>query len=120
MQLFYCPGINADANYLDEEESRHCVKVLRKKSGDRLELTDGQGKIFKAEITDLSPKKCQFIVLSSRQIKKDPYFIHIAFAPTKNADRTAWFIEKAVEIKDAGSPLLIIDEQCWARFLPAA
>ena len=80
------------------EESRHCMRVLRKKAGDQIEITNGQGEIFKAEITDLSPTKCQFKVLDSQSIKKDTFSIHIAFAPTKNADRTEWFIEKAIEI----------------------
>ncbi len=98
MQLFYCPEINDGVHSLGIEESRHCIRVLRKKEGDEIDITDGRGKIFKVELTDLSPKKCQFNILSYQTIKKEPFSVHIAFTPTKNADRTEWFIEKAVEI----------------------
>ncbi len=98
MPLFFSPGINDVENCLDIEESRHCVKVLRKKTGDEIDITDGKGNIFIAELIDLNPKKCQFKVISTQSIKKTPFSIHIAIAPTKNSDRTEWFIEKAVEI----------------------
>lgn len=98
MQLFYCPEIVDGSDFLNLEESRHCVKVLRKMSGDVIHLTDGFGKFYEAQLTDLNPKKCSFKILSSTQAEKNSYFIHIAIAPTKNSDRIEWFIEKAVEI----------------------
>lgn len=98
MQLFYSPIIYDGINSLDLEESRHCVKVLRKKEGDRIDITDGKGNIYIAELIDLNPNKCQYKVLSAKSIKKASFSIHIALAPTKNSDRIEWFIEKAVEI----------------------
>lgn len=98
MQLFYCPEINENTGFLDLEESHHCVKVLRKKAGDLIHLTDGLGKFYEAQLIDLNPKKCAFNILSSTSENKKNYSIHIAIAPTKNADRIEWFIEKAVEI----------------------
>ncbi|MCK5469194.1 MAG: 16S rRNA (uracil(1498)-N(3))-methyltransferase [Cyclobacteriaceae bacterium] len=98
MQLFYCPGINNGDDFLDIEESRHCVKVLRKKTGDLINITDGLGNFYQAELADLNSKKCFFKILSSKSVKKNNYSIHIAIAPTKNSDRIEWFIEKAVEI----------------------
>jgi 16S rRNA (uracil1498-N3)-methyltransferase len=98
MQLFYCPQINEGLDFLGTEESRHCVKVLRKKTGDVIHLTDGSGKFYEAQLTDLNQKKCTFKILSSTTKNKNSFFIHIAIAPTKNSDRIEWFIEKAVEI----------------------
>jgi 16S rRNA (uracil1498-N3)-methyltransferase len=98
MQLFYCPQINEGLDFLGTEESRHCVKVLRKKTGDVIHLTDGSGKFYEAQLTDLNQKKCTFKILSSTTENKNSFFIHIAIAPTKNSDRIEWFIEKAVEI----------------------
>ena len=98
MQLFYCPWINKGDDFLDIEESRHCVKVLRKKTGDLINITDGLGNFYQAELADLNSKKCFFKILSSKSVKKNNYSIHIAIAPTKNSDRIEWFIEKAVEI----------------------
>lgn len=98
MQLFYCPGLKLGDDFLDREESHHCANVLRKKEGDIIDITDGYGNFYKAQIRNLNPKKCLFSVLSTVEVEKENYFIHIAIAPTKNADRMEWFIEKAVEI----------------------
>lgn len=98
MQLFYCPGINKGDDFLDLEESRHCIKILRKKIGDQINITDGSGNIYQAQLTGLVSKKCIFKVLSSTSVKKNNYTIHIAISPTKNSDRIEWFVEKAVEI----------------------
>ncbi|NJN26261.1 MAG: 16S rRNA (uracil(1498)-N(3))-methyltransferase [Cyclobacteriaceae bacterium] len=97
MQLFYCPGLPEGDHFLDLEESQHCAKVLRKKAGDIIDITDGKGKFYQALLEQVVPKKCHFTVVSSQNVKALDYSIHIAIAPTKNADRMEWFIEKAVE-----------------------
>jgi 16S rRNA (uracil1498-N3)-methyltransferase len=98
MQLFYCPGLQENIGFLNEEESRHCSKVLRKKSGDIIDITDGSGNFYEAEIIEPHPKKSSFTVLKTIPVSKPDHHIHIAVSPTKNADRMEWFIEKAVEI----------------------
>ena len=98
MQLFYLPNVT-DTCYLDEVESRHCVKVLRLKQGDIIKLTDGKGFFYSAEISDANPKKCQLTITHKEEEQhKRNYFLHIAIAPTKNIDRFEWFLEKATEI----------------------
>jgi 16S rRNA (uracil1498-N3)-methyltransferase len=98
MQVFYQPDIIKGIYELDAEESRHCVKVLRKQAGDTIHLTDGKGSFYTARIVKADPRQCTFeIVEKTTAIKKD-YYIHIAIAPTKNLDRTEWFVEKAVEL----------------------
>src|SRR5687767_12445700 len=97
MNLFYQPQINEGVHYLDEEESRHCVKVLRKHQGEVIHLTDGKGFFYDAVILKADPTRCTFEV--QNQIAENPraFSIHIAIAPTKNPDRMEWFVEKAVE-----------------------
>ena len=70
MQLFYCPGIPDQEYFLNEEESRHCHKVLRMEAGDELQLTDGCGSFYFARIKDISAKRCQFEIL--RKEEKSP------------------------------------------------
>ena len=96
--LFYQPDIQKGVRYLDPEESRHCTKVLRKRAGDVIHVTDGKGILYICTITDASPDKCSFKIESSEQEKPKDFKIHIAIAPTKNPDRTEWFVEKAIEI----------------------
>ena len=74
------------------------MKVLRMKMGDAIELTDGCGYCYRAMITDADPKKCGFTIVEKKEIPGRDFTISIAVAPTKNIDRTEWFIEKAVEI----------------------
>lgn len=101
MHLFYTPDINPDNSLytLSEDESKHCVRVLRMKEGDHIRLIDGRGSFYEAVISDANPKRC---MVSIESIHADPgqrnYIIHIAVAPTKNTDRLEWFLEKATEI----------------------
>lgn len=98
MYLFYCPDIQI-AQILPEEESAHCVQVLRMQAGDRIHITDGRGSIYEAEITNPHRKHCTYRILS--QTQPEPLHegrVHIAIAPTKNIDRLEWMIEKCVEM----------------------
>ena len=98
MQLFYLEKPLKDI-ILTDEESKHAIKVLRKKEGDILNFTDGKGWRYKAKITTANIKKCKLKIISSEQKKKQHnYHLHIAIAPTKNIDRFEWFLEKATEI----------------------
>ncbi len=96
--LFYQTGIQYGSHFLDPEESRHATKVLRRKAGDTIHITDGKGTLYTCKITDARPDKCAFVLESSEVEKKKDFTIHIAIAPTKNPDRTEWFVEKAIEI----------------------
>ena len=98
MHLFYQPNINVGNHYLEPEESRHCVKSLRQKMGDKIQVTDGAGNLFTVKITKADTRKCAFEVISREEKVEEKHYIHIAIAPTKNLDRMEWFVEKAVEI----------------------
>lgn len=110
MHLFYTPDIQLkDDNYLlSEEESKHCIKVLRLKLEDKVILINGQGGWFKAEITDAHPKRTLVTILSViPNFNQRNHYLHIAIAPTKNIERLEWFLEKATEIGiDEITPIL--------------
>ena len=96
MQLFYAPEITTPLYTLPEEESGHCVRVLRLKEGDSLHITDGRGTLYRAVVEDPHPKRCTIrIVEEHHEWEKRPYRLTIAVAPTKNIDRIEWFVEKA-------------------------
>lgn len=110
MQLFYHPDIQPLSMLVTfpKEESRHLVKVLRKKRGDQIQITDGRGNLYLAEIISDNDKKCEVQVLNS-ETKPDQkgYRLHVAIAPTKNNDRLEWFLEKSTEIGiDEITPIL--------------
>lgn len=105
--IFYTPGILTD-NQLPPDEAQHCIKVLRKKEGDEILLTDGKGSFYDAQIIQANPRHCTVNILRTIDCPKYWNFnLQIAFAPTKNIDRIEWFAEKATEIGiDRFSPLL--------------
>ena len=101
MHLFYTADIQPDQSQyqLSEEESKHAVRVLRLNVGDRVQLIDGVGGFFEAEIQDAHPKRTLLSVISyTPEFQKPSYHLHIAVGPTKNIDRIEWFLEKATEI----------------------
>ena len=100
MQLFYSPDINSELQQFtfSKEESKHIVRVLRKKEGDTLAITNGKGDLFHVEVTLSDQKNCIVQIESVEQQQHHNYKLHIAIAPTKMNDRMEWFLEKATEI----------------------
>ena len=108
MELFYSRNIEGGICRLDQDESGHCVKVLRHRAGDEISVIDGCGTLYRCRISSDSPKGVEAIVLSSEEgWGSHPYRLHMAVCPTKNNDRYEWFAEKACEIGlDMISPVI--------------
>jgi len=100
MQLFYNPDITYETKQFSfsKQESKHIVKVLRKKTGDQLHITNGNGWLFTSEIIIADIKKCTVSIETKIEQPKRKYNLHLAVAPTKINDRYEWFLEKATEI----------------------
>src|SRR5471030_1715832 len=101
MQLFYTSDIEPShpQYFLSEEESKHCVRVLRLEAGAEVQLIDGHGGLYTAEIKDAHPKRVILQITNlTREFGKRNHYLHIAIAPTKNIERLEWFLEKATEI----------------------
>ena len=99
MHYFYAADISRDYVTLSSEESEHCVRVMRHRSGDAVRLTDGRGKLFDAEVVDANPKKCALKIID--EVIDNTLLhngLHLAIAPTKNIARMEWLLEKAIEI----------------------
>jgi 16S rRNA (uracil1498-N3)-methyltransferase len=97
MHLFYQSQLPELKN-LDQEESKHCVKVLRMQNGDEINLIDGKGNFYQAKITNAHHKKCEFEIIKTTQEEPASFYKHLAIAPTKNMDRMEWLVEKATEL----------------------
>ena len=98
-QLFYMPNL-LEESILSEEEAKHALKVLRKKAGYILFVTNGKGQLGKIRILSENDKNCLVEILETYS---DPQLgvqtsIHLCVALTKNNDRFEWLIEKAVEL----------------------
>ncbi|HEX2684128.1 MAG TPA: RsmE family RNA methyltransferase [Ferruginibacter sp.] len=100
LPFFYKENLVAsDVNIvLDEDTSKHVVQVLRMKIGEQLQLTNGEGALFTAEINDNNRKKCTVKILSTNNEQRTANNITIAISLVKNNTRFEWFLEKATEI----------------------
>ncbi len=127
MHTFYLPDWE-QIKVLPETESKHAVKVLRLKTGDKIRGIDGKGTELKATISTPHPKRCEFIIDEIIHHEKPTQNISIAIAPTKSNDRIEWFLEKAVEIGITEfTPLICthserkkFNEQRWEKVLVSA
>jgi 16S rRNA (uracil1498-N3)-methyltransferase len=120
MELFYSKDIEGGLCRLDADESGHCIRVLRHRSGDEISVIDGCGTLYKCRITCDSHKGVEATVLSAEEgWGSHPYKLHLAVCPTKNNDRYEWFAEKACEIGfDHLSP--VIGDHSERRILKTA
>ena len=81
-----------------KEESKHILKVLRKKTGDIIFITNGRGYLFECEIDTPLGVLCKVKILKETFTSPHPKEIHLAVCPTKHIDRYEWFLEKVTEI----------------------
>lgn len=98
IRFFYVP--NADkVEELPQEEATHALRVLRLKAGDSINLMDGAGNFYQAEVTLATNKRCLYEI--NKVLPQNPAWrgkVHLAIAPTKMMDRIEWMAEKATEI----------------------
>ena len=120
MELFYSRDIEGGLCRLDQDESGHCIKVLRHRCGDEISVIDGCGTLYRCRITSDSHKGVEAMILESKEgWGSHPYRLHMAVCPTKNNDRFEWFAEKACEMGfDELSP--VIGEHSERRILKTA
>ena len=89
---------DSDQIFLSETESRHCIKVLRHKCGDQIQILDGRGNLYHCSIIDENPRECILNIDDTDYQKLHSCSLHVVIAPPKNPDRIDWLIEKSVEM----------------------
>jgi len=107
MYWFFSDQIEDQIIHLREDEARHCSKVLRKQIGDHIQVLDGIGNRYEAQIQSIDKKAVTAFIITKETEPPSPYEVHLAIAPTKNISRFEWCIEKACELGIASiSPIL--------------
>lgn len=98
MELFYSNDIQDGMVTLSQEEAQHCIKVLRHRCGDEINVIDGEGSLYTCRLADDNPRKAVAEVISVKENwGAHEYRLDLAVCPTKNNDRYEWFLEKACE-----------------------
>ena len=100
MQLFYIPDLNENSKtaIFSSDESRHLYKVLRKKVGDEVLITNGNHLMFIGNISAISKNNCEVEISKCEKKEKLGYSLHIVISILKSNERFEWFLEKASEI----------------------
>ena len=98
IRYFFVPNAGNEEE-LPQEEAVHAIRVLRLQSGDEINLMDGVGHFYRAEVTLATHKRCLYEIKET--IPQKPAWhgkVSLAIAPTKMMDRIEWMAEKATEI----------------------
>lgn len=117
MEIFWTEDIAGGICRLGEEESAHCVRVLRHRAGDRINIIDGHGTMYECTLVADSPKGAEARIEQAHQNwGGHPYDLTMAVCPTKNIDRYEWFAEKATEF-GVGRIVPVIGEHSERKIL---
>lgn len=99
--IFFSSQIEPGILYLGEDESRHCSRVLRKNTGDLVQVIDGKGMLYEGTLELESKNKPVKVWINSKTYFEAGQYqsgFHLGLAATKNADRMEWLLEKTVEL----------------------
>lgn len=108
MVCVYAPDLIDQSEYtLSEPESHHVTNVLRSKINDVIQLTNGQGKLFNAIITEVHKKNTRVQITAHQTFTRQPGAIHLVIAPVKTNERLGFLLEKLTELDVASiTPVL--------------
>jgi 16S rRNA (uracil1498-N3)-methyltransferase len=111
MILFFDKDIKAKFSEFSfsKEESKHLTKVLRKKIGDKITITNGNGLEWQGELINISSSSTIAKKIKSLQHTQPIKLIHLAIALTKNNNRIEWLIEKLTELGIASITILLCE-----------
>jgi 16S rRNA (uracil1498-N3)-methyltransferase len=86
MQLFYIPNLdeNSKTAIFSSDESRHLFKVLRKKVGDVILITNGNHLMFTGNISAISKNNCEVEISKCEKKEKLGYSLHIVISILKS------------------------------------
>ncbi len=96
-RLFY-GEITPNAAVIPEEEMHHIRQVLRIKDGAEEYVTNGKGDIAKVRLEFIGKKTIAHVIERNFVEKSFSPNLHLVFVPTKNLDRTEFFLEKSTEL----------------------
>ncbi len=102
MELFYTSHENIDLRrgslLIEGDEFHHLVNVLRKKSGERILVTDGNGLRCEVTILSVHKKSLDGEITSHSFLERPATGVTVALSMLKAPQRFELFLEKATEL----------------------
>lgn len=98
--FFFCPpeAIAGKKLNLPPDESRHLTRVLRKKPGDLIQVTDGCGNLFTARVESCDARSTGCSIRERLPVPDKSSVTVILAVSMIRKERFEWLIEKATEI----------------------
>jgi 16S rRNA (uracil1498-N3)-methyltransferase len=100
-ELFYVNPANIRDRHvkIGEDEGRHLLRVLRKKIGDHILVTDGRGHRYVAVIRAVAGDEAECEILDRHEDVNEPRMsVTLAVSILKNPGRFDFLVEKATEL----------------------
>lgn len=99
MRRFFCQ-VSAESQdvTLDGSEAHHLIHVLRAQPGDRVQLFDGRGVEFDAEVAKIGRREATLRIVDRRDVDRElpcPLIVAVALP---RGERQDWLVQKAVEV----------------------
>ena len=98
MELFYIPNVTGDHVVLENEQYKHAIKAMRKRQGDTIQFTDGEGVIYDGTIQEIERRSATVHIQHRQEAVPPEYQVTICVSLTKNIKRIEWALEKIAEM----------------------
>lgn len=100
IELYYTSpeSIESEKVTLNGEEFHHSVNVMRNSVGDIIHITDGEGRIYKSEIVQITKNYLSAAIQEKLIYKNQAANIWFCIPQLKNPDRLKFAFEKCVEL----------------------
>ncbi|MEI6756519.1 MAG: 16S rRNA (uracil(1498)-N(3))-methyltransferase [Chlorobium sp.] len=102
MELFYTPVENIDLKtqtlVIEGDEFHHLARVLRKTTGEKILVTDGNGLRCEVRISDIAKRSLDGEILAHTMVERPETSVTVALSLLKTPQRFDLFLEKATEL----------------------
>lgn len=101
MEYYYTSpeNISSDSLVITGDEAKHLTKVLRKKTGEEIYVTDGIGNLYICSIEKIAKESIACSIVSKSAGENEPLLnVSLYQSLLKNPDRFEFAIEKSVEL----------------------
>jgi 16S rRNA (uracil1498-N3)-methyltransferase len=100
MRRFYIAReqVHGPAPFLEGEEAKHLIRVLRRKPGDRIILFDNTSQEFQARISSISGNKVFFEIMEQRTKRRESSLMVTLGIPLIRSQPLDWILQKGTEL----------------------
>ncbi|HED06478.1 MAG TPA: 16S rRNA (uracil(1498)-N(3))-methyltransferase [Ignavibacteria bacterium] len=100
IELYYSDEKNFSGNYakIDNDEYKHITKVMRHSLGDEVYLTNGNGKIYKGKVSNISNENLMVLITDILAFENRLKNIIFCIPKLKSPDRMRFALEKCTEL----------------------